>query len=51
MHASMTRRDPASVVSMEDTATVDAYTDETMHENTNTTAKSFQNAFGSDRRE
>ena len=51
MRASMTRREPDSVVSMEDTATVDAYTEDTMQENTKTTAKSFQNDFGSDRRE
>ena len=51
MRASMTRRDPDSVVSMEDTATVDAYTEDTMQENTKTTARSFQNDFGSDRRE
>lgn len=51
MRASMTRRDPDSVVSMEETATVDAYTEDTMQENTKTTARSFQNDFGSDRRE
>jgi hypothetical protein len=32
---------------MGDTATTDAYTDDTMHENTNTTARSFQNDRGS----
>ena len=51
MRASMTRRDPDSVVSMEETATVDAYTEDTMQENTKTTARSFQNDFGSYRRE
>ena len=36
---------------MEETATVDAYTEDTMQENTKTTARSFQNDFGSNRRE
>ena len=47
IRTTMTRRDPSSVVPMGDTATTDAYTDDTMHENTNTTARSFQNDRGS----
>ena len=51
MRASMTRREPDRAAPKEDTATVDAYTEDTMQENTKTTARSFQNDFGSDRRE